>query len=94
MAYTVGDLVRVFGVFTVNSAYADPTTIQIKFKTPAGLTTTWTYGTDNQVVKDSVGVYRADVNVNSAGEWNVSVHGTGAAQGAAAAKFIVDATGT
>jgi hypothetical protein len=47
----------------------DPTTVQITVRDPAGTTTTYTYGTDSEVVKDATGEYRAVFEVDTAGQW-------------------------
>ena len=91
MAYIAGDLVRVSAVFTVAGAATDPTIVRCKHKTPGGTTVTWVYLTDNQVVRDSVGVFRADIDANAAGTWNFRWEGTGVAQGAAQGSFEVTA---
>ena len=91
MPYIADELVRVFVTFEVNSVLIDPTTIVFKYKNPAGTITAWTYGVDGQVVKDGVGTYRADINVNAGGTWYFRWTGTGAAQGAAQDSFVVTA---
>ena len=91
MAYIVGDLVRVSATFIVAGALTDPTIVRCKYKNPAGTTTTWVYLTDNQVVKDGTGQFRADIDVSSAGTWNFRWEGTGVAQGAAQGSFEVTA---
>lgn len=90
-AYIQGSLIRVSAVFLVNSAPTDPTTIVLKFKNPTGTITTWTFGTDNQVVKESLGTYRADINANVGGTWLFRWEGTGAAQAADQGTFDVTA---
>ena len=91
MAYVVGDLIRVSVTYQVGSTRTDPTIVTFKWKNPAGTTTTWIYLTDNQVVRDGVGEFHADVSVTAAGTWNVRWEGTTAAQGAAQTSFDVTA---
>ena len=91
--YTQGDVVRVSVVFAAsNGVFADPTTIVVRYKTPTGTTTAWTYGVNSEVVKDAVGKYRADISVTAGGIWNFRWEGTGVLQGAAQGTFEVTAT--
>jgi hypothetical protein len=92
MAYDKGDLVRCTATFkdaTNNDTLVDPSTIQFKFKTPAGATTTYTYGTDAQLVKDSTGQYHVDLNANAAGTWSYQFSSTGTYQAAQEQQFTV-----
>ena len=91
MAFDKGDLVRCTGTFT-NSAgtVVDPTVVLFKVKSPAGTTTTYTYGTDVEVVRDSAGVYHVDVDGNAAGQWYYRVYSTGTGQAAEEGRFSVD----
>lgn len=92
MEYIAGGLVRVSVTFVASGLPADPTTVVLKYKNPAGTVTTWTYGVDNQVVKDGVGNYRADINASAGGTWYFRWEGTGASQGAAQDSFVVTAS--
>jgi hypothetical protein len=58
----------------------DPTTIKLKFKTPAGVVTTYTYGVDAQVVRSGTGVYYFDLSFTTHGEWWYRAEGTGAVE--------------
>jgi hypothetical protein len=94
MAYDKGDLVRCRATFRDpedNDAYVDPAVVKFKFKTPAGATTTYTYGTDVQLVKDSTGKYHVDVDANAAGQWSYRFEATGALQAAQEGVFTVNA---
>lgn len=51
------------------NAAADPGTLRLKAKTPAGVTTTYTYGVGGEIVKDAVGAYHADIALAAAGRW-------------------------
>lgn len=81
--YDVGDLIRCSGAFTdADSAVLDPTAVLFKFKNPAETTTTYTYGTDAELVKDSVGNYHVDIDTNAAGIWHYRFESTGTGQAA------------
>lgn len=95
MAYDLNDLVRCKARFRNPDnadAYVDPTTVTFKFKNPAGTTTTYVYGTDAQLVKESTGVYRVDVAANAAGTWHWRFESTGTGKAAEEGTFRVEAT--
>lgn len=84
-AYDVGDLVRVTGRFTTAAgALLDPTVVLCQVLTPAGVKTTYTYGVDPQVVKDSPGdgVYHLDISITAQGAWFYRWYSTGTGQAA------------
>ena len=89
MPYLAGDLIRVSVTFETDGLPVDPTTVLLKYKNPAGTITTWTFGVNNQVVKDKVGAYRADIDANAGGTWNFRWEGTGASQGVGQDNFVV-----
>jgi hypothetical protein len=89
MAYDKGDKIRSTATFTNTAgANTDPTTIKFKFTTPAGVTTTYTYGVDAQVVKSATGIYYADTEV-TAGTWHCRWEGTGTVVAAVETSFLV-----
>lgn len=91
--YDIGDLVRVSGAFTdVNDADIDPTTVTFKFTDPSGNTTSYTYVTDAEVVKDSTGHYHVDVSVDEAGTWYYRWESGGSGQAAEEGSFVVRPT--
>ncbi len=90
MAYSTGDLIRVEGSFTnAAGAAVDPTAVFAKYKTPAGVTTTLTYGVDAALVRDSAGNYHIDIDANSEGRWRYRFYSTGTGQSAQEEDFIV-----
>ncbi len=58
-------------------------------RTPAGVTTTYVYLTDNELVKDSTGKYHVDINANAAGTWYYRFFSTGTGQAAEERQFEV-----
>lgn len=88
--YTQGEVVRVTGTFTnaVGSA-VDPTTVRFSFKTPLGVTTTYLYGTDAQVVKSATGIYYVDVDADLSGVWRTRWKSTGTGKAAKESFFVV-----
>jgi len=90
--YDIGDLVRCSAAFTTLAGVAiDPTALVFKFTNPAGTTTTYTYGTDPQVIRDSTGNYQVDLSVSTAGLWLYWFEATGTAQAVEEGSFYVDA---
>lgn len=89
-SYDKGDMVRVTGAFTTSAGTAtDPGVVRFKFRTPAGVTTTYTYLTDAQLVKDSVGNYHVDLNASESDKWPYRWEATGTGQSAAEDEFFV-----
>lgn len=91
-AYDIGDLVRCTGTFAAAGTNVNPDAIMFKVKTPAGVVTTYTYGTDAALVRDSTGVYHVDVSVAEAGEYVYRFWSTGTGQAASEGQFVVKAT--
>lgn len=74
---------------TTASVDTDPTTLTFKLLSPSGVTTTYVYGTDAQVVKTSTGDYYVDVIPDVAGRWHYRWVSTGTAAGAQEGNFVV-----
>lgn len=94
MAYNthdLGDLVRVSAPFTLVSSGAavDPDVVKLTIKTPSGTVTTYIYGTDAEIVKDSTGNYHADISAGEAGTWHYRWWSTGNGQAAQEKRFEV-----
>lgn len=89
--YDIGDLVRVSGAFTNNAGAAmDPTIVTVKIKHEADDASTYVYGTNPEVIKDSVGNYHVDVNANAKGTWFYRWAGSGTVgQSAGEGLFVV-----
>jgi hypothetical protein len=88
--YEQHSLVRLKATFR-NAALAltDPTTVSIKITLPDKSATTYVYGTDSEVVKDSTGVYYMDFSCDTAGIHKYHWHGTGAVQAAKSGEFWI-----
>ena len=91
-AYDIGDVVRCTGTFAASGANVNPAAVMFKVKTPAGVTTTYTYGTDAALVRDATGVYHVDVDAATAGEYAYRFWSTGTGQAAAEGQFWVRPT--
>lgn len=57
---------------------SDPITVVLKLRSPNGQLSTYTYGTDANVTKQSAGNYSATVTPNCAGRWFTRWEGTDA----------------
>jgi hypothetical protein len=91
MSYYVGDLVRISATWTnAAGSVTDPTAVLAKYRDPAGTVTTYTYGTDTELVKDSTGIYHVDIDADSAGKWLYRFYSTGPGQASSSiGEFIV-----
>jgi hypothetical protein len=70
----------------------DPTTLTFTLLDPGGTETTYTYGTDAEIVKTSTGDYYIDVTPTQGGRWYYRWVSTGTAAGAKEGNFTVQAS--
>jgi len=75
--YKMGQKVRVTCEFKVSDVLTDPTTVKCKIMDPSRNVTTYVYGTDAELVKDSTGLYHVDIVTDEVQEWNFRFEGTG-----------------
>lgn len=90
--YDIGDLVRCTGTFATGDTNVNPGAIFFKVKTPSGVVTTYTYGTDVELVRDSTGVYHVDVDATEWGDYTYRFWSTGVGQAASEGQFWVRRT--
>ncbi len=89
-SYDKGDLVVLTAVFTDrNGAAIDPATVTFKIRDPSGAVTTYVFGTDAELVKDSVGNYHVDVSPSVNGDYLYRYESTGTGQAAEEGKFQI-----
>jgi hypothetical protein len=88
-SYDVGDLIRLSITFKVGSTPTDPTTITFRILSPDGTVTEYIYATDDELVRDSDGVYHVDWIPDVKGVWAYRWEATGAVIEAEQAKFNV-----
>lgn len=89
--YPVGNTIRVTAAFTNSAGTAiDPTAVYCTVLSPAGVTTTYQYGVDGALIKDSTGNYHLDIDASSAGEWRYRWYSTGTGKAAEESVFWVD----
>ena len=87
--YVLGQSVNLRATFKVLDVLTDPTVVTFKMKDPTGIITSYVYGTDVQLVKDSVGKYHVMASLNKYGIWWYRYEGTGTAPGATEANVEV-----
>lgn len=88
--YDVGDEVRISVVITnEDDEEANPTVTTFKFTDPSGNTTTYTYGTDDELARDSTGNFHVDITPDEPGVWYYKWQGTGAVVAAEEGSFNV-----
>ena len=89
--YKKGRLVRFSAAFTNAAGTAtDPTAVTFKIRSPAGTTTTYVYGTDAELVRDSAGNFHVDFAMTAAGDWAHRWEGTGAVVTAEESQVVVE----
>jgi hypothetical protein len=75
-----GDIVRVLttpGFKNASGVLTDPTTITLRWRVAGGAETAWVFGVDAEIVKDSTGVYHADIPIALPGLHYFRWEGTG-----------------
>ena len=76
--YAWGTDVKVVAYFyDENGVAADPTGVSFTALGPDMTPTSYVYGTDAEVTKDSTGVYRLTVNLTEPGTWRFRAVGSG-----------------
>lgn len=55
----------------------DPTTVTFKTFSPCGVIASYVYGTDSEVIRTGIGVYRAEFSADRAGRWHYRWETTG-----------------
>lgn len=84
-SYDLGEKIAVDGEFKRESdgELIDPTTVKFDVKKPDGVTTAYVYGTDAELVKDAVGQYHAELDLDQSGNWHYRMYSEGTGQTAA-----------
>lgn len=80
--YDVGDLARITGTWTDASGKIDPDVVRFECHSPSGVAVVYEYGVDTELVRDSLGVYHADVSIVESGWWYYRFWSTGSGQAA------------
>ena len=65
-----GTPIRLTNAYTDDAGdYVDPATVTIKVRSPAGLESSYVYGTDDEIGRSSAGNYYADITPTEGGRW-------------------------
>ena len=89
--YSVGTKVRLSSAFTdIDGDAQDPGGVQFKLRAPDGTVTTYIYGTDAALVKDSTGNYHVDWLIADAGVHRYRFAGVNSGQAANEGSFRAD----
>ncbi len=67
----------------------DPGAVYLTVRTGAGAVTTYQYGVDADLIRQSAGKYYRDVDIDVAGQWHYRWHSTGAGKAADERPFDV-----
>ena len=90
-SYKLGEDVKISGAFTNSAGQAvDPTTVKCQYRSPSGVITTLTFGTDAALLKASAGNYYTVVDANEVGRWHYRFYATGTGKAAGESAFDVD----
>ena len=88
--FDVGDLIRSSLVIKVASVLTDPGGLTFQLKDPSnGAVSTFTFGVDGELVKDSTGNYHIDNSIAESGIHQYRWASTGVAQGAEEGSYRV-----
>lgn len=75
--YALGNIIRLSANFKNGGTDVDPSIVTASVKTPLGVTLSYTYGSDAELVKDSVGDYSLTYTPTAEGRHSVRFIGTG-----------------
>lgn len=92
MTILVGNVVRTIATFEdEDGAVQDPLTVQVRVKDPSAVITTYVYGTDAQVVRQSKGVYYIEIDTSgqAGGTYQLVWNSTGTYKAAGQTQFTV-----
>lgn len=77
LIYVNAELRFTASFFDQDGIGVDPTTVTFRTKSPCGVEASYTYGTDANVLRASLGNYTADFTVDTAGRWHYRWQTTG-----------------
>lgn len=89
-SYFVGNVVRVQGnLADLDGTLGDPGGVVVKHRSPTGVVTSKTYGTDAEVVRVGVGIYQVDIVANLEGIWHYRFESSVSRAAASEGRFTV-----
>lgn len=88
--YDINDTVRCRAKFkNSNKVLIDPTSVTFKFKSPDGVITTYVYGVDSQLVRESTGIYYCDIDLLQSGNYIYRFNSSGTLKSGSESRFSV-----
>lgn len=90
-AFIVGEVVRLSVKSTdLSGQSAEPGGITLRIKPGAGAVTNYAYGQAAEIIRDAAGIYHADIELTSAGQWAYRWELTSPNAGAAEGVIVVN----
>jgi len=89
MMYVKGQVVTVRATFSIDGVATDPTTTTFKVKHPDASIDEFVYGIDSEVIRDSAGAYRMDIDCDASGTFYYRIEAEGAVVDAIEKSFEV-----
>lgn len=87
--YALGSVIKMSAKFQASAVDVDPAQVQAHVKTPLGTTLSYTYGSDAELVKDSVGDYTLSYTPTVEGRHSFRFVGVGTYAGAEESYFDI-----
>lgn len=89
--YLIGDLITLRAAFQDHHGTpADPSRVSVQIKYPDKTIKSFAYGTDDELKKESTGIYYIDIIPNRAGVWRYRWAVAGTVTKVAEAYFLVE----
>jgi len=92
-SYDIGNLVRISVTFEDDAGVTDPSVVKCQVRTPVSAPTTYTYGTDVAVMRESKGIYYMDIDTPYVGTYRYRWYSTGTGQAADEGEFAIITNG-
>lgn len=91
MSVLIGNIIKVRSTFkNEDNVKQDPATVQVAVKKPDATITTYVYGTDPEVVRESTGIYHILIDTtDEPGTWQFVWNSSGTLQAAGQTQFTV-----
>lgn len=88
--YLIGNATVLSVVISKDNVHADPDVVQLLVESPTGVTSTYTYGSGSVIVKTAVGMYKANIDLLTAGVWKYRWQTAAPDTGAVESEFFVN----
>lgn len=94
-SYDLGDMRRMPAAFTdIDGNPADPTDVTFRMREPDGTVTSYVYGVDGELIRDSLGNFHVDWLYAQEGRHFCDFTGSGVVQAVAHAEIHIHRSGT